>query len=572
MGKTTLVFILVGIVLIGVAAIVGTLFFIRHKMRESRKKDIEKLEMEKNLIISSEILSELSQVEALINNSYLSKKFKEWTKRFNEIRDNELPKLTDKILELEVLLENNNFKELDLLYPKYELEVYYSKTKIDYLVEEIREITMSEQRNREVITRLKTVYREIINKYNLSKNDYKEISDSIELQFENIDKLLAAFESAMDKKEYENIGKIVKAVSNLVQNIKMVIEESPTIIFMGKVVIPKKINETRNVYKKMTKDGHNLEYLNIDYNIEEINKKLSDIIDRLKVLNIEDSIFELKTMLNYLESLYTDFSKEKTSKKLYEQNVFIINEKISRMFRLIKNLYAELNDIKSSYDLSDDELKLVEGIRKELVNLRDEYKTLSDRTQIRIMPYSKLNASCENLLVKIATVEDNLEMTLRNLGSLKEDEIRAREQLIELREILKSSKHKIRDYKLPVIPKKYYIELEEAGEAVKEIIKELDKKPISIKTLNTRVDTARDLALKLYNTCNETFKTASMAELSIVYGNRYRSSHKEVDSGLLKAEKEFYKGNYKESLEMAINTLNIVEPGIHKKLLGVYES
>lgn len=572
MGKTTIIFILIGIIIIGVAIIVGTLFFIHHKMKENRKKDIEKLETEKNLIISTEILSELSQVEALINNNYLAKKFKEWNKRFNDIKDNEIPKLTDKILELEVLLENNKFKELDLLYPKYELEVYYSKTKIDYLVEEIREITLSEQRNREVITRLKTIYREIINKYNTSKNDYKEIDDSIELQFENIDKLLAAFESAMDKKEYENIGKIVKGVSNLVQNIKMVIEESPTIIFMGKVVIPKKINETRNVYKKMTKDGYNLEYLNIDYNIEEINKKLSDIIDRLKVLNIEDSIFELKTMLNYLESLYTDFSKEKTSKKLYEQNIFIINEKISRMFRLIKNLYAELNDIKSSYDLSDDELKLVEGIRKELVSLRDEYKTLSDRTQTRIIPYSKLNGSCENLLIKITTVEDNLEMTLRNLGSLKEDEIRAREQLIELREILKSSKHKIRDYKLPVVPKKYYIELEEAGDAVKEIIKELDKKPISIKTLNTRVDTARDLALKLYNTCNETFKTASMAELSIVYGNRYRSSHKEVDTGLLKAEKEFYKGNYKESLEIAINTLNIVEPGIHKKLLGVYDS
>ncbi len=571
MGKTTLIFILCGIILIGVAAIAGTLFLIHHKKKESRKKEIERLETEKNMIISPEILSELSQVEALINNSYLAKKFKDWNKRFNDIRDNELPKLTDKILELEVLLENNNFKELDFLYPKYELEVYYSKTKIDYLVEEIREITLSEQRNREVITRLKTIYREIINKYNASKNDYKEIGSSIELQFENIDKLLAAFESAMDKKEYENIGKIVKGVSNLVQNIKMVIEESPTIIFMGKVVIPKKINETRNVYKKMTKDGYNLEYLNIDYNIEEINKKLNDIIDRLKVLNLEDSIFELKTMLSYLESLYTDFSKEKTSKKLYEQNIFIINEKISRMFRLIKNLYAELNDIKSSYDLSDDELKLVEGIRKELVGLRDEYKILSDRTQTKIIPYSKLNGSCENLLIKITTVEDNLEMTLRNLGSLKEDEIRAREQLIELREILKSSKHKIRDYKLPMIPKKYYIELEEAGDAVEEIIKELDKKPISIKTLNTRVDTARDLALKLYNTCNETYKTASMAELSIVYGNRYRSSNKEVDAGLVKAEREFYKGNYKDSLEIAINTLNIVEPGIHKKLLGVYQ-
>lgn len=571
MVKTTLIFILAGIILLGVAAIAGTLFLIHHKMKKNRKKDIEKLETEKNLIISSEILSELSQVEALINNNYLAKKFKDWNKRFDDIKDIELPKLTDKILELEVLLENNDFKKLDLLYPKCELEVYCLKAKTDYLVEEIREITLSEQRNREVVTRLKTTYREIITKYNASKNDYKEIGSSIELQFENIDKLLAAFESAMDKKEYENISKIVKGISNLVQNIKAVIEESPTIIFMGKVVIPKKINETRNVYKKMTKDGYNLEYLNIDYNIDEINKKLNDIIDRLKVLNLEDSIFELKTMLSYLESLYTDFSREKTSKKLYEQNIFIINEKISRMFRLIKNLYTELNDIKSSYDLSDDELKLVEGIRKELVSLRDEYKVLSDRTQTRIIPYSKLNNSCENILVKLATVEDNLEMTLHNLGSLKEDEVRAREQLIELREILKSSKHKIRDYKLPIIPKKYYIELEEAEEAVEEIIKELDKKPISIKTLNTRVDTARDLALKLYSTCSETYKTASMAELSIVYGNRYRSSYKEVDAGLTKAEKEFYKGNYKDSLETTINTLNIVEPGIHKKLMSVYQ-
>lgn len=572
MTKTILIFILGGIVLVGGVAIFVTLYLIHSKMRESRRNDINKLEQEKNMIISPEILNELSQVETMVNNDYLAKKVREWKKKFEEIEKNEIPLLTDKIMELEVLLETNKFKELDEIYPKYELEVYYVKTKVDYLVEEIREITLSEKRNREVITKLKTLYRETINKYNASKNDYKEIGESIELQFENIDKLFAAFESAMDKKEYENIGKIVRAVSNLVENIKIVIEESPTILFMGKIVIPKKINETKNVYKRMTKDGYNLEYLNIDYNIEEINKKLSDIVDRLKVLNVEDSIFELKTMLSYLESLYTDFTKEKTSKKIYEQNIFIINEKISRMFKLIKNLYAELSDIKSSYDLSDDELRLVEGIRKELLSLREDYKVLADRTQTKIIPFSKLNNSCENLLIKLTTVEDNLETTLRNLGNLKEDEIRAREQLIELRELLRSSKQRIKEFKLPVIPKKYYVELEEAGDAVDEIVKELDKKPISIKVLNTRVDTARDLALKLYNTCNEIYKTASMAEMSIVYGNRYRSSYKEVDSGLIKAEKEFLKGNYKDSLEIAINTLNIVEPGIHKKLLNVYQN
>ena len=60
--------------------------------------------------------------------------------------------------------------------------------------------------------------------------------------------------------------------------------------------------------------------------------------------------------------------------------------------------------------------------------------------------------------------------------------------------------------------------------------------------------------------------------MAIVYGNRYRSSYKEIDINLTKAEKEFINGNYKKSLEISLNALNIVEPGIHKKLISAYES
>ena len=104
------------------------------------------------------------------------------------------------------------------------------------------------------------------------------------------------------------------------------------------------------------------------------------------------------------------------------------------------------------------------------------------------------------------------------------------------------------------------------------MIKELDAKPINIKTLNIRVDTARDLVLKLYNTSNETIKTAWMAENAIVYGNRYRYTNNSINSGLTKAEREFFKGNFKSSLEYAINSINVVEPGIHKRLLEAYKN
>ena len=157
-----------------------------------------------------------------------------------------------------------------------------------------------------------------------------------------------------------------------------------------------------------------------------------------------------------------------------------------------------------------------------------------------------------------------------SIGNMKEDEARAREQLEEIKSILKQSKDKIGEFNLPVIPKFYYVELNEASSAIKEIIRELDKKPITITILNTRVDTARDLSLKLYSKTKEIIKNATFAEMAIVYGNRYRTSIEGLDKNLTYAEVLFNKGEYKKSLELAINSLNRVEPGIYDKLLNLY--
>ena len=101
---------------------------------------------------------------------------------------------------------------------------------------------------------------------------------------------------------------------------------------------------------------------------------------------------------------------------------------------------------------------------------------------------------------------------------------------------------------------------------IKEIVKELEKKPLSITILNTRVDTARDLVLKLYSCSKDLLKTAKFAEMAIVYGNRYRVLTKEIDNNLSYSEELFYNGEYKKSLEFTINCLNKVEPDIFDKI------
>ena len=565
------------IIIAGVFILLSALLFIltiiiKNKRKNSILSSVDKLTTEKNLIISSQLMSELSKASKLVNNKKTEELVESWKKRYDNIENKDMPKLTDNLIDVETLCVNKEYKEAKEALSLAEKNIFHVKAKSYKLLNEIKELTESEERNREAVTKLKSLYREVVFKYNKNKNEYGDICNPIELQFENIDKLFSGFEVAMQNHEYEELGKIVKALDDMIHNISIVIEEAPTIILMSTMILPKKMNDIKSISTKLVRAGYNLEYLNLDYNIEETNKKISEIMDKLKVLNLQDSIFDLKTLLDYYESIYSDFDAEKRGKKEYERGLINITERLSKVTSIVKNLYAEISNLKDTYDLSDDDIKVIDEINKELISVKDSFKLVNDRSLCKIMPYSKLSNDCELVAVSLSKVEDKLETTLKNLGSLKEDEARARDQLFEIKSIINNSKYKIKDYDLPKIPDQFYVEMKEAYDAVKEINKELDKKPISIKTLNLRVETAGDLALKLFKTAASTTKTAAMAEMAIVYGNRYRSSNSEVESGLNKATKAFNKGNYKDSLEIVLNTLNIVEPGIHKKLLSKMES
>ena len=570
MGRTTFLLLAVAYYILTIIIVIIVLNLINRKEKNKLKKEIDKLETEKNLVISASMLSELNKVEALVNNDEMKEKFEDWKKRFNDIKDIEMPKITDSINEIEELYEDHNFKELKGMLLKVDFDLNNLKTKASFLLEEIKDVTLSEERNRETIIKLKAQYRDIVSTYKDYESEYELIKTPLELQFENVDKLFHAFEVSMEQNSYTEVGKIVKAVADIIDNLKIVIEETRPIINLGKNLIPKKIEDIKNIAEKMTREGYNLEYLNIDYNIEEANKKIQDIFQRLNVLNIEDSLFELKTMHDYFDSLYNDFDKEKISKKIYEDYSRSILIKATKLEKINNELYKKIDDIKYSYDLSDDEVSVIIEIKEEIINIRASYDKIVDIARSHVLSYSKLAKEMENINSKLVKTEEKLNGALKNLGSLKEDELRAREQLEEIKKILNQTKEKIRSFKLPTIPKNYYVELAEAMEAINELVKALDKRPISIKILNLRVDTARDLVLKVYNTINETIKTAKMAETAIVYGNRYRVTNKEVDFGLIKAENNFLKGNFKNSLENAINAINLVEPGIYKRLLEEY--
>jgi len=561
---TTLIWSIVVVVLI----FLGIIFIVLKNRQISKlKKHIEELEVEKNLIVNAPVLTELSKVQALVKNERMTDRYNNWNKEITELKDRTIPKITDMIIEIDALVEQGQYKLVIRKMTDIEIEIYRSKKKADFLLDEMQLITSSEARNRDYITKLKAQYREVLSKFEKEKKDYGEITESIELQSENIEKRFKVFESLLEQNEYDEVEKLVDSLDEMIKNITIVVEEVPTIVLLGRSLIPAKMDEMAVQYSKLQKEGYQLDYLNIEYNISEIEKKIRNIFDRAKILNIEDSILELKTIIEYFDSVMNDFELEKRSKKVYNDTCKSVKTKIIKLEKIMNDLYLQLDDLKISYDLTKEELDVLHDINQDLEVLHKDYDTLMVHSKNKTFAYSKLNKEAEILNVKASKIEDRLDYCLETLGTMKDDELRAREQLKEIKILLKQAKYRIREYKLPVVNNNYFIELQEANESIKEIIIELDKKPININTLNTRVDTARDLVLKLYNTTNEMIKTAKLAEMAIVYGNRYKSFNQDLENGLNTAESMFFKGDYKQSLELSINSIEEVEPGIYERLL-----
>lgn len=565
--------ILIGVsgIIVCLVIIVTSLYLIRKHENNKYRNQIKNLEIQKNIVASTPVLLELSKVEPIIKNDKMEEKYNSWLERFDLIKDHKLSEIDDMLIDLDIYIDKKDYKTCIYRIAKIEMEIYKVREAANHLLDEIKEITLSEEKYRAIVTKLKSKYRSLNNDFQIHKELYDEMQEAINLQLENIEKRFLDFEKVMEKNEYNEVVHIVKALDTMIDHISIVIEEVPDLMLMIKQLIPNRLKEIDNTVKEMTDDGYPLEYLNISYNLEESKKNVDGILDKIKVLNLEECMFDLKTILEYLDSLFVDFEKERLSRKVYEEIEKDFSKKLNKTNKVVEDIYNQLDNIKNTYDLNDEDVEIIHEVNKILVVINDDYKKLVAKVSAKSSPYSIIHKEIEELTVRLKSMEDDLDKALKSLGTMYDDEVRAHEQLDEIEEFLKDCKNKMRSYKLPIITDNYFVQLAEANEAIGEVIKELEKKPIVIQTLNTRVDTARDLVLKLYNTTNEMIKTAQLAEMAIVYGNRYRLYYPEVNNGLSDAEDYFFKGNYTKALDISIKTTQLIDEEIYGKLLAIYD-
>ena len=483
------------------------------------------------------------------------------------LKEKRLSMIDDMLIDLDVEVDKHDYKACGSRIAKIEIEIYKVRESAQHLLSEIKDVTKNEEKYRSIVIKLKSKYRGLNREYQDHKQLYDDMQEAIELQLENIERRFLDFERVMEESDYAEVVHITKALDEMIDHMEIIVSEMPDVLLMAKQIIPNRISEVSMNYEAMTKEGYPLDYLNIEYNIDESNKNIELLLDKVKVLNLEGCMFDLKTMLEYYDAIFLDFENERLSRKAYEEISVDFDKRIQKTNELVKDVYAQLDDIKSMYDLEDSDVQIIDDVNKVLVVINDDYNKMLAKVESGSSPYSQVNEELESLTNRLTEMEDSFDVALKSLGNMYEDEQRAREQLEEIRGFLKQCKLNIRSFKLPIVNDNYFIQLSEANEAIDEVVKELEKSPIVIKTLNTRVDTARDLVLKLYNTTNEMVDYAKDIETLIVYGNRYRMIDPNFSEKLNEVEKKFYRGEYKNAFDLLVIALSKYDKNIKDKLV-----
>ena len=246
-----------------------------------------------------------------------------------------------------------------------------------------------------------------------------------------------------------------------------------------------------------------------------------------------------------------------------QSNLDLVNV-IGQELEEIMALYA---NIKDRFGLEDwtHRFSLAQIQMEDLSNRRDEIqKELKQNQRPSVDVVHGYRKFSEDVNEFHDQVKDMKEM----LVGASSDESRAKKQLTKLQLILNEVRLNTVTRHLPSISSQFSADLKEGERLIQRVRVVLDHSPLDVQTLNADLQDAIDFVYKLYNNANNLVGVAVMVENAIVFGNRFRSTHAQMDSDLTRAELCFQNGEYTRALKIAIQAIENMHPGIYEKLVA----
>lgn len=452
-----------------------------------------------------------------------------------------------------------NLQDLAGMLTQIEKQVHTLDEQLDSILEE-------ENQQRSNITHLKDTFRQIKADITARSVQVSISMSHLEVRTLEIEKAFTTFEEWMYASEFGKAKEKMDEIQKGLEELRTLVDKLPELISLAKGVIPKQIEEISNVYTRLKSAGIYLVHLDIVKNIEMVSETTQEDVNNLSRCITKEVDVHLKENQKRLDQLFGQLLKEENAHTEVENALALVAHDVKNAQDLFEQL--KLNLASDSGRFGWDELNaLLKDREKDLKKISDLQKRLTKMRADLSVPATTLILSIREAQQDITNARNDLNHASERLKSAKNDEERAKKQLLKLHLIMNEIQVKIRKYRLPVISETYEGDLRKSYQYVNSIQKLLDESPIDIRLLNATVNDGIDFIYRLYNNVNNLVGTVEMVENAIVYGNKFRPSNSELDTQLTRAELLYKNGDYTQAIKVVIAAIEAVEPNRYETLI-----
>lgn len=557
-------FFLVIIILL-VLIVTGIIVFQQLRIKQA-KKHLDELEAKYVKLKNIPLSFKLNKAQALAKvNREVEKNISEYQSLYNLCQE-ELRQFSTVLAEIDDLIYS---KKMNRIQPKFSAATGLAQN-CDKQVNELNDvldITLEQEREqREGINELKERFRNDKNQLLKNRGEYHKSVVKLDALIKDIENMFSIFEEWMFASEFNKAADKQQDIRQAIDELEDYLNNLPSYYEKCKVVIPQILDDIDYLYGKCKGEGIYLDHLDVERHLDVLKDANADILQRLDESNINHIGVDLKDIEANLTSLQEALENE--------ENAFeTISEKVNNTYGRIKKVNQEISKIKDLHRRIQERFGFqnlmgkIDSIESRIDKINEEKLQLDHLFDSKDVPYTKLLIKCEKLELNTTTIENECDELLAKLENACADEERADKQLLKLQLIVNDIRSKIIKNHLPSISEKYDDDILKANTLIIETRNILDKTPLDIERLNTKLQDAIDYIYTLYNNVNNLIGMAMMVENAIVFGNRYRSENSNVDDELTRAELCFNNGQYTKALKIAMRTIEKLHPGIYDKLM-----
>lgn len=554
---------LVIVLLIALLIIFAISYFFRRKIYN----EIDRLEVLKIQILNRSITEEMQKIKHLNMTGQTEEFFERWRKEWDEIVTSHMPKVEELLYEAEEYADKYRFKKSNQVLAHIDDLLIAAESNIEDILKEINDLVTSEQKNRMEIENAKGAYKKVRKNLLAYSHLYGELYSKLESDLHGVYEGFSQFDSQTENGNYMAAREILLAEEKKLEQLQSKMNTIPKLLADVKQTLPNQLNSLKEGFKEMSEQGYSLEHLQVDREIEALQKELHRA-EQVLIHDVKlDEAEELLLMINdAVQNLYdqleleVDTGREMASKMPELSDTFeqLQNDKLQTM--------EETELVKESYQLSQGEMLKADSFDKRMELLAKQFDMLKNKFDQKHVAYSLLKEEIGDLENQLKEARKEHDEFRKMLQSLRKEELQAREAILHLKQSISETSRKLKTSNVPGIPEALKNLMENAAERVKEVHQKLNGLPLNMAAVNESLLQAEELVFQVKEQTDELVEQVFFIERIIQYGNRFRSSNPILSEQLKEAERKFHLFEYDSAYEIAVTAVEKVSPGSTRRI------